>query len=265
MEKNMAGPGTESTTPTWEALEDFVRQKAQELIQSILEEDVTELLGRRKSERRVAVDGPVGYRNGYGKPRRLAMSQGTITVRRPRLRGLEARFQSRVLPLFARRTKEVGALLPELYLHALALAGGISPHGNRKDIRLIRGGQVIQRSWLSRTPASWPAGSAPSRRFSRSSLPTTEGGVMDPNRPRAPSRVLEAMAKEEEIGLEDLWRILQWRKRERTCGGPWVTRSRSTGGGVPELSRSCSPRYVWPPPAAGGPRFLRLQRRSRRR
>ena len=30
------------------------------------------------------------------------------------------RFESRVLPLFARRTKEVGALIPELYLHGLA-------------------------------------------------------------------------------------------------------------------------------------------------
>ena len=48
------------------------------------------------------------------------MSSGTITVRRPRVRGLEERFESRVLPLFARRTKEVGELIPELYLHGLA-------------------------------------------------------------------------------------------------------------------------------------------------
>ena len=41
-------------------------------------------------------------------------------LRRPRVRGIEERFESRVLPLFARRTKEVGALLPELYLHGLA-------------------------------------------------------------------------------------------------------------------------------------------------
>ena len=48
------------------------------------------------------------------------MSSGTITLRRPRVRGIEERFESRVLPLFARRTKELGALLPELYLHGLA-------------------------------------------------------------------------------------------------------------------------------------------------
>ena len=52
---------------------------------------------------------------------RLALSSGTITVRRPRARDLEERFVSRVLPLFQRRTAAVGALLPELYLHGLAL------------------------------------------------------------------------------------------------------------------------------------------------
>jgi transposase-like protein len=48
------------------------------------------------------------------------MACGTITVRRPRVRGLEERFESRVLPLFVRRTRTVDALLPELYLHGLA-------------------------------------------------------------------------------------------------------------------------------------------------
>ena len=120
MRKDTAGQGSGSTTPTWEALEGFVREKAQELIQQILEQEVTELLGRAKSERKAVVDSPEGYRNGHGKPRHLVTSIGTITVRRPRVRGLDERFESRVLPLFARRTKEVGALLPELYLHGLA-------------------------------------------------------------------------------------------------------------------------------------------------
>jgi len=85
-----------------------------------LEAEVTELLGRARYQRRPAVDGPAGYRNGYGKPRRLTTPLGTLTLRRPRVRGLEERFQSRVLPLFARRTREVAELLPELYLHGLA-------------------------------------------------------------------------------------------------------------------------------------------------
>ncbi len=120
MREDIAGPGTKSTTPLWEGLEGLVREKAQEMIQQILEEEVTELLGREKSERKAAVDGRPGYRNGYGKPRRLSLSSGTITLRRPRVRGLEERFESRVLPLFARRTKEIGEMLPALYLHGLA-------------------------------------------------------------------------------------------------------------------------------------------------
>ena len=119
MKDDMAGVGSESTGPTWEVLEGWVWERVQALIQGILEEEVTELMGREKSERKRAVAGAAGYRNGYGKPRRLAMRSGTITVRRPRVRGLEERFESRVLQLFLRRTREVGALLPELYLHGL--------------------------------------------------------------------------------------------------------------------------------------------------
>ena len=56
------------------------------------------------------------------KARRLTLSSGTtvVTVRRPRVRDLEERFESRVLPLFAKRTEQVRDLIPELYLHGLA-------------------------------------------------------------------------------------------------------------------------------------------------
>jgi putative transposase len=105
---------------TWETLEDYIRQRAQELIQELLEQEVTELLGRGKSERRAVVDAAPGYRNGHGKPRRLTLGSGTVTVRRPRVRDVEERFESRVLPLFVRRTEQVSDLIPELYLHGLA-------------------------------------------------------------------------------------------------------------------------------------------------
>jgi len=103
----------------WESLESWVREKVQSFIQALLEEEVTELLGRAKSDRREAVDAAVGYRNGHGKPRRLTLSSGTITVRRPRVRDLEERFESQALP-FAKRTGEVDGLIPELYMRGLA-------------------------------------------------------------------------------------------------------------------------------------------------
>jgi len=114
-------PGAVATSmPTWETLEPFVRAEIQATLQGVLEEELSVFLGRARSERRPAVDGAPGYRNGYGKPRRLGLSCGTIEVRRPRVRNVEERFESRVLPLFKRHSQEVAALLPELYLHGLS-------------------------------------------------------------------------------------------------------------------------------------------------
>jgi len=110
----------EASRVCWGELEAWVRSQVQEWIQALLEEEVTELLGRDWYERRQRIDAPKGYRNGYHDPRHLTLSCGTVSVQRPRVRGLEERFQSRILPLFARRTAEVGALLPELYLHGLS-------------------------------------------------------------------------------------------------------------------------------------------------
>ena len=107
-----------TSTPAWDELEEWTRGRIQEWMQQLLVEEVTEFLGRAKHQRR-RVD-MQGYRNGYGKPRRLTMKSGTVTVRRPRLRDLDERFESRLLPLFTRRTQEVRDLLPELYLHGLA-------------------------------------------------------------------------------------------------------------------------------------------------
>ena len=107
-----------ASTPAWDELEEWTRGRIPEWMQQLLVEEVTEFLGRAKHQRR-GVD-MQGYRNGYGKPMRLTMRTGTVTVRRPRVRDLDERFESRLLPLFTRRTREVRDLLPDLYLHGLA-------------------------------------------------------------------------------------------------------------------------------------------------
>lgn len=140
----------EKKRPEWSALEQMVRFRIQGWIQDLLEQEVTEVLGRRKSERREVVDAPVGYRNGHGKERRISMMAGTMEVKRPRVRGLEERFESRILPLFVRRTKEVGELLPQLYLHGLA----------QGDLELaLRGllgdGAPLSASSIERLRAKW--------------------------------------------------------------------------------------------------------------
>jgi len=139
-----------SSQEWWDHLEEFARGHIQRWFQSLLEEEVTVRLGRKKSERRAAVDAPEGSRNGDGKPRRLTLSCGTITIRRPRVRGLADRFVSRLLPLFKRRTKEVGDLLPRLYLHGLA-------HGDFElALRGLLGeGAPLSAASLQRLKAQW--------------------------------------------------------------------------------------------------------------
>jgi len=119
MRKGITGTAKPSST-TYDVLEEMVRLKVQEYIQEILEDEVESFLGRKKSERIKPVDGTAGYWNGHGRKKKFTVMNGTITVRRPRVRDAEERFESRIIPFFKRRSKGVGQLLPELYLHGLA-------------------------------------------------------------------------------------------------------------------------------------------------
>ena len=144
--------GAEGSIAAYEHLEEIVRHKIQEFIQELLEEEVEAFLGRRKHERRCLVDGTTGYRNGYGKPRRISLLTGTIEMRRPRVRNLEQRFESRILPLFKRRSREVGDLLPELYLH------GLSKGDFELALRGVLGeGAPLSASSIQRLKGKWGA------------------------------------------------------------------------------------------------------------
>jgi putative transposase len=150
----------EPSAVVWEHLEGFARRGVQDLLQRVLEEEVEALLRRGRYERRQGIDAAVGLRNGFGKPRRLSLSIGTVTVRRPRVRGLTERFESRILPCFKRRTGAVGALLPTLYLHGLAegdfdlalrgLLGDGAPLSAASIARLKAGWQAEYDLWRAR-------------------------------------------------------------------------------------------------------------------
>lgn len=118
------GSAKNPSTVVWETLEVSLRQQIQGWLQDLLEAEVTAFLGRVKSKRRdpQAPEGSAAaaYRNGHGQPRTITTPAGTLTVRRPRVRGVDERFESRLLPLFAKRTPAVEELLPTLYLHGLA-------------------------------------------------------------------------------------------------------------------------------------------------
>ena len=136
--------------PTFATLETWARSSIRDLLQRVLEEEVTEFLGRTRYQRRSAVDATAGSRNGHGKPRQVSLMSGTIEVRRPRVRGLEERFESRILPLFMRRTHEVTRMLPELYLH------GLSQGDFELALRgLLGNGAPLSSSSIGRLRAQW--------------------------------------------------------------------------------------------------------------
>jgi putative transposase len=137
----------------YETMEAHARSRIRSWLQDLLEGEVTEFLGRAKSQRRKGLEQAAsGYRNGYGKPRRVALTAGTITVRRPRMRNLSERFESRVLPLFKRRTAELGAMLPQLYLH------GLSSGDFELALRGLLGeGAPLSASSLARLKGAWQA------------------------------------------------------------------------------------------------------------
>jgi transposase-like protein len=134
-------------------MEAQARQRIQCWLQDLLEAEVTEFLGRGKSQRCAELEeARSGYRNGYGKPRRVAFTAGTIVVRRPRMRNLAERFESRVLPLFKRRTTELGAMLPQLYLH------GLSSGDFELALRGLLGeGAPLSAASLARLKGAWQA------------------------------------------------------------------------------------------------------------
>jgi hypothetical protein len=148
--------------PLWETLEQYERGEIQRFVQRPLEEEVEAPLGRAKSERRHDAT-PPGFRNGHGKPRQLALMNGTITLQRPRVRDLEERFVSRVLPLFKRRTEAVSGRLPELYLHGLALGdfelalrgllGEAAPLSESSILRFKAAWQAQYDAWRQRRAA----------------------------------------------------------------------------------------------------------------
>ena len=101
----------------------LAREGARQMLVAVLEAEVTEFLGRQRYERTDGDDvepGRGGYRNGYGKTRRVTLGTGTVTVRVPRVRQTAEPFASEVLPAWQRRSKAVQALIPELYVQGLA-------------------------------------------------------------------------------------------------------------------------------------------------
>jgi hypothetical protein len=65
----------------WATLEAKAREGIQNRLQDLLEAEATEFLARPRYARRPSSIPERVFRNGHGKPRRVSLTSGTITVR----------------------------------------------------------------------------------------------------------------------------------------------------------------------------------------
>jgi len=107
----------QSTEDFRRSLDEIARQGALRMLRDTLEAEVAEFLGRERYERTQEYS---GYRNGFGKKRKVVVGSGTMELRAPRVRDSLEPFESEVLRKYQRQSDRVKELIPELYLHGLA-------------------------------------------------------------------------------------------------------------------------------------------------
>jgi transposase-like protein len=108
-----------------ESFSGYCRLAAQAMLQTAMEIEATDFIGRSSYQRRQDDQGI--YRNGY-KRRRHALSlegvatgEGSIALHVPQTRdGLEP-FQTRILEAYRRRSETLDALIPQLYVKGLSV------------------------------------------------------------------------------------------------------------------------------------------------
>ncbi len=104
-----------------EVLEEVARLGARLLLQSALETEVTEFLGRNRYERRaLARSAKAGSRNGFA-PIIVKTTAGPITLERPKLRGTEMAFASRLLGAGVTKTNALESLVIAGFVRGLSV------------------------------------------------------------------------------------------------------------------------------------------------
>jgi putative transposase len=138
----------------FDPIEDGLRERIRGFIEELVEQELTEALGRRRHER----GGAAGHRHGH-RERRLIGSFGPVGIAVPRARlraedGTTREWRSAVLPRYARMTRQVEALIASAYL-----AGTNTRRVKRALAALFRGAvgkDVVSRTWR-KVKADWEA------------------------------------------------------------------------------------------------------------
>ena len=100
-------------------LEDVGRLTVRLLMQQAIEAEVEVFLGRRRYEPRTE-DHPAGHRNGWQPPAAVKTTMGPVELQRPKLRGTDEQFCSKLFGLGVTRTNALEALVISAWVRGLS-------------------------------------------------------------------------------------------------------------------------------------------------
>jgi transposase-like protein len=124
----------------------FVRLATQQVIEHLLEAEVTDVLGRDYYQHPDDSDGrvgaPRGHRNGY-RTNRLRTAEGPVEYATPQVRNTDEGFRSRLRSLLGGRSDELERLATEMY------ARGLSTRDIEDATRDEQGQPLLSRSAVS--------------------------------------------------------------------------------------------------------------------
>jgi putative transposase len=120
----------------------LLRLGAQRLAQELLEEDVTDFLGRDRYVRHHGDHPHRGYRNGY-EPGRVRTAEGALPLHIPQVRQTPEPYQSRLMSFLRGHTDVLERLVAEMY------ARGLSTRDIEDAFRDVTGACLVSASGVS--------------------------------------------------------------------------------------------------------------------
>jgi len=134
-----------------DTLEEVARIGARLLLQTVLEAEIAEFLGRNRYERRAAAkDAQAGSRNGHSDLT-VKTTAGPVVLKRQKLRGTADKFTSRLLGTGVTRTNALESLVIASYVRGLstrdveaALAEALGPEASMSKSTVSRVCQAIR-------------------------------------------------------------------------------------------------------------------------
>ena len=142
----------ELKSPLTDALGELLKQGAQQLLAKAIEAELAEMLEHYSSKREAGKQAVV--RNGYLPARTIQTGLGDIAVKVPKVRdrsGQGIKFNSQLVPPYLKRTRNVEAFIPWLYLKGVS-TGEIQP---ALEALLGEGARGLSAGTVSRLKQRW--------------------------------------------------------------------------------------------------------------